>query len=41
MVGPKWFTRGSPEIHTVRRRSPEAIRTLWEVSERETGLSLF
>jgi NAD(P)-dependent dehydrogenase (short-subunit alcohol dehydrogenase family) len=41
MVGPRWFTRGHPVRKRIRRASPRAIETLWEVSERETGLSLF
>lgn len=41
MVGPKWFSRGRPVRRRIRRASPRAIEALWEVSERETGLSLF
>ncbi len=41
IVVPKWFTRGSPVVRPIRRGSPEAIRDLWQVSERETGLGLF
>lgn len=41
MVGPQWGLRGNPVVRPIRRRSADAIRVLWEVSERETGLALF
>lgn len=39
--GPRFTTFGpAVRLRVLRRGNPEAIRTLWEVSERETGLAI-
>jgi NAD(P)-dependent dehydrogenase (short-subunit alcohol dehydrogenase family) len=39
--GPRFTTFGPPvRLPVLRRGNPAAIRTLWEVSERETGLAI-
>ncbi len=38
--GPRFTAFGPPVRLRVLRRNPDAIRTLWEVSERETGLAI-
>lgn len=39
--GPRFTTFGpAVRLRVLRRDNPEAIRTLWEVSERETGLAI-
>ena len=39
--GPRFTTFGpAVRLPVVRRGNPEAIRTLWAVSERETGLAI-
>lgn len=39
--GPRFTTFGpAVRLQILRRDNPEAIRTLWEVSERETGLAI-